>query len=173
MPQAELGLDSWPKETLKKLQSGYSAVAGETVPALGYWTNETGFVEFFMTESKAMERISPRVELVLNFCPEETLEELQSGFSDATEETVTLLYDGTNAAKKAFDREYLGLLTAYQLWLALSKKVTIPIQISPRVWNTDFIQRFELGKDRFAETNDQTRLEKLQSAILRADRRSM
>lgn len=155
VPQVELGVDSWPKETLEKLQSGYSAVAGETVPALDYWTNKTGFVEFFMTEPKAMERISPQVAIVLNFCPEETLEELQSGFSAVTEETVALLYDRTNDVQKAFGREYLGPLTAHQLWLALSKK------------------RFELDEHQFAETNDQTRLEKSQSAILRADRRSI
>lgn len=125
--QVELGMNSCPEKTLEKLQSGYSAVVDETVPALDYWTNKTGLVEFFMTESEAMERISTQVELVLSFCPEKTLEELQSGFSTVTEETVALLDDRTNDVQKVFSREYLGPLTAYQLWLELRKKVTIPI----------------------------------------------
>lgn len=127
VPQVELGTDSCPEKTLEKLQSGYSAVVDETVAALDYWTNNIGLVEFFMTESEEVKRISPQVELVLNFCPEKTLEELQSGFSAVTEETVTLLYDRTNDVQKPFSREHQGPLTAHQLWLAFKKKVTVPI----------------------------------------------
>ncbi|KAH8683922.1 hypothetical protein BGZ61DRAFT_455431 [Ilyonectria robusta] len=108
-----------------------------------------------MAESESVEPISTQLELVLKFCPEKTLEELQSGFSTITDETVAFLDDRTNGMQKAFHREYLGPLTAYQLWLAIKRK------------------RFEFNEHGCTETNDQTRPAKSQSVLSRADRRSI
>ncbi|KPM35948.1 hypothetical protein AK830_g10606 [Neonectria ditissima] len=81
-----------------------------------------GLVRFFMTRSEAGLRSVPEVELVRAFCPETSLEELQSSKSCVTSENVALLDDRTNDGTTSISRGYLGPLNARNLYLELQKE---------------------------------------------------
>lgn len=100
----------------------------ENEPFLRSWEEmgpEQSLVRFFMTESRAANRIMPAVELVAGFCPDDTLEKLQSGSSLSTLEKVSLLDDRTNDGAKSVPRDYLGPLDAHALYLQLKEKVRL------------------------------------------------
>ncbi|KAH8662643.1 hypothetical protein BGZ61DRAFT_402356 [Ilyonectria robusta] len=83
-----------------------------------------GLVEFFMTKSENTNRLALEVEVVMNFCPEHILEELESACPLATVKNVSLLDDRTNddTDRPSISRGYLGPLNAYKLYLELQKR---------------------------------------------------
>ncbi|KAH8734313.1 hypothetical protein BGZ61DRAFT_559927 [Ilyonectria robusta] len=97
----------------------------ENRPYMEVWEENNSDISraaFFMIESGAANRVMPQVELVAAFCPDIVLEELKSGCLNATSTPVSLLDDRTNDGVCALPRDYLGPLTAHQLYVELAKK---------------------------------------------------
>lgn len=101
----------------------------ENKPFLQVWKDngsELGLIRFFMIESGAANRLMPEVELVAGFCPDQTLNELESGSSSVPQATIALLDDRTNDGTNSISRGYLGPLSSRQLYLELKKDVKLP-----------------------------------------------
>ncbi|KAL6413122.1 hypothetical protein AUP68_02620 [Ilyonectria robusta] len=91
--------------------------------------SETSIVQFFMTESGAANRMMPQVELVANFCPDSTLEDLDSGGEIVTSKAVCILDDRTNDGKVSISLGYLGPLNVHQFYLKMKKERFQPKEI--------------------------------------------
>ncbi|KAK7417614.1 hypothetical protein QQX98_004435 [Neonectria punicea] len=110
----------------------------ENKPFLEVWKDsgsELSLIRFFMTESGAANRLMPEVELVADFCPDSTLNELECGSSSVPQANVALLDDRTNDGTNSISRGYLGPLNAHKLYLELKK------------------DRFHFEKDKSARNN--------------------
>lgn len=98
----------------------------ENTPYIQLWDatlSETSMVRFFMTESGAAHRMMPQVELVVTFCPDNTLEDLDSGGEIVTSKAVCILDDRTNDGKLSVSLGHLGPLNVHQFYLEMKKEV--------------------------------------------------
>ncbi|KAI8716026.1 hypothetical protein NCS52_01112100 [Fusarium sp. LHS14.1] len=116
--------------------------------------SDLSLIRFFMTESGAANRLMPEVELAAGFCPDNTLNELESGSSRVPQANIALLDDRTNDGMNSISRGYLGPLNAHKLYLELKK------------------ERFHFEKDNSGGNNDSvTSQNQPQAHQLNADRR--
>ncbi|KAH7122122.1 hypothetical protein B0J13DRAFT_456477 [Dactylonectria estremocensis] len=97
----------------------------ENIPYAQLWKDtmsEASLVRFFMTQSVAANQMIPQVDLITAFCPDNTLEELQTNLG-VPSDRFCLLDDRTNNGKVSVGRGYVEPLNAHQLYLELRKKV--------------------------------------------------
>ncbi|KAH7156087.1 hypothetical protein EDB81DRAFT_684310 [Dactylonectria macrodidyma] len=112
----------WDQNPSPELPTGWQI---ENVPYAQVWKDtmsETSLVRFFMTESVAANQTIPQVDLITAFCPDNTLEVLESG-AGIPPDNVCLLDDRTNDGKVSIGRRHLEPLNAHQLYLELRKEV--------------------------------------------------
>ncbi|KAH6887711.1 hypothetical protein B0T10DRAFT_549674 [Thelonectria olida] len=98
-------------------------LASENTPLVEEWDGdsdeEEGVVEFFMNVAGSREE---EVDLVLSFCPNETIRELESGSSALNSDKSCLLDDHSNDGTSSTPRDYLGPLTASELQSELQEE---------------------------------------------------